>query len=121
MSIRDEILIKLKDLKDDKYREFTSKLLPTIDKYNVLGVRTPQLRLLAKQLIKDDRIDEFLNDLPHKYLEENHLHGYLIEQIKDYDECIKEINKFLMFSFSKISLFSISIIQLKLSSFKSIK
>ena len=82
-------LFKLQDL---EYKKFHSKLMPTINPDTIIGVRTPDLRKFAKGLID---YDDFLNDLPHQYYEENNLHGFLISQIKDYNECIKELNKFL--------------------------
>lgn len=82
-------LFKLQDL---EYKKFHSKLMPTINPDTIIGVRTPDLRKLANSL-KD--YDDFFNDLPHQYYEENNLHGFLISQIKDYNECIKELNKFL--------------------------
>ena len=93
--INDKILKTLIALKDDKYKTFTSKLIPNINPDVIIGIRTPQLRDLAKKLKDEKDIDIFLSTLPHKYLEENSLHAYLIEQIKDYDLCVKEINKFL--------------------------
>ncbi len=80
---------------DLKYRDFQAKLMPTVDKATVIGVRTPELRALAKELGKRDDVDEFLQALPHRYYEENNLHAFLIEQIKDFDECIKELEIFL--------------------------
>lgn len=93
--INDKILKTLIALKDDKYKTFTSKLIPNINPDVIIGIRTPQLRDLAKKLKDEKDIDIFLSTLPHKYLEENSLQAYLIEQIKDYDLCVKEINKFL--------------------------
>ena len=80
---------------DLKYRDFNCKLMPTVDKNTVIGVRTPELRKMAKDFFKDENIGEFLKDLPHKYYEENNIHAFLIEQIKDYNQCIDELNRFL--------------------------
>ncbi len=80
---------------DLKYRDFQAKLMPTVDKATVIGVRTPELRALAKELGKRDDVDEFLQALPHRYYEENNLHAFLIEQIKNFDECVKELEIFL--------------------------
>ena len=80
---------------DLKYRDFNCKLMPTVDKSTVIGVRTPELRKMAKDFFKDENIGEFLKDLPHKYYEENNIHAFLIEQIKDYNQCIDELNRFL--------------------------
>ena len=90
MNIQEE-LFKLQDL---KYREFQSKLIPDVDKENIIGVRTPDLRKLAKEILKNN-YNDFLNDLPHKYYEENQLHMFIISEIKNYDECLKRFNEFL--------------------------
>ena len=82
-------------IKDDKYRDFTSKLLPTVPYESVIGVRLPIIKKYAKEYIKDEECKKFLSSLPHKYLEENILHGYLISLIKDPDEVIELLNKFL--------------------------
>ncbi len=82
-------------LHDKKYKDFQAKLIPTINSNTIIGVRTPELRSYAKELIKSGNYLSFLSDLPHKYFDENQLHAFIISQIKDYDECIKYINKFL--------------------------
>ena len=63
--ITDEIKTLLFDLQDEKYRDFQGKLIPGSVPETMIGVRTPELRKLAKQLSKREDIDEFLNDLPH--------------------------------------------------------
>ncbi len=89
------ILNRLFELQDLKYREFHSRLMPTVLKDLIIGVRTPDLRKLAKELKNTPYASEFLQKLPHEYYEENNLHAFLIEEIKDYDNCIEELNKFL--------------------------
>lgn len=86
---------RLFELQDPAYRDFHSRLMPTIDKETIIGVRTPQLRKLAKELSRMPESAEFLRRLPHRYYEENNLHGFLIEMIRDYDACIEAINTFL--------------------------
>ena len=88
---------RLYELKDEKYRDFHSKLMPTVDKSKIIGVRTPELRLFAKGISKTALAYEFIKMLPHDYYEENNLHAFLIETISDYDRCIAEINRFLPF------------------------
>lgn len=88
---------KLFELQDLKYRDFHSKLMPTVCKDKIIGVRVPELRKLAKELNKSDLKTDFLNTLPHKYYEEDNLHAFLIEQIKDFDECIYALDDFLLF------------------------
>jgi len=91
MDIRNELL----KVKDEKYKEFQSKLVPNISKENILGVRTPELRRIAKELYVSKEYKDFFNELPHKYYEENLIHFFVISMIKDFDECIKEVEKFL--------------------------
>jgi 3-methyladenine DNA glycosylase AlkD len=95
--IKDEIRDELFRLQDKKYRDFQGKLIPTVDPDSVIGVRTPELRAYAKQLVKRDDIDEFLSDLPHKYFDENQLQAFVISLIKDYDTCMERLCEFLPF------------------------
>lgn len=80
---------------DLKYREFHSKLMPTISPDTIIGVRVPILRKLAKELVKEDNIRDFLKTLPHDYYEENNIHAFIVEGIDNYDLCIKELNRFM--------------------------
>mgnify|MGYP002596946538 CR=1 FL=1 len=97
--MKEDIAVKVQkqlfELQDLKYRDFHAKLMPTIDKGKVIGVRTPALRSYAKQFGKTEEAKEFLKILPHQYYDENNLHGLLIEQIKDYDRCLAELERFL--------------------------
>ena len=90
-----EILDLLFSLKDEKYRDFSASLMPTIDKAGVIGVRIPQLRKLAKELKGTNTAESFLKTLPHKYYEENNLHAFLISEIKDFEECVGAVDDFL--------------------------
>lgn len=90
-----EIQKKLFELQDKKYAEFQAKLTPNLKREDFIGVRTPELKKLAKQIFKEGDYQEFLNVLPHKYFDENQLHAFIITEIKDYDTCIKEVNNFL--------------------------
>ncbi len=93
----DFILNSLFQMQDLKYRDFHSKLMPTVEKSRVIGVRTPQLRKFAKEISGTPVAENFTQKLPHKYYEENNLHAFLIEKISDYGKCIEEINRFLPF------------------------
>ena len=90
-----EIRVELFKMQDMDYRDFNSKLIPTVDKRLFIGVRTPELRKYAKQLGKSIEVIEFLQALPHKYFDENQLHAFIISEIKDFKNCIAEINRFL--------------------------
>ena len=86
---------QLFDLQDLKYREFHSKLMPGIAKETIIGIRTPVLRNFVKEFRKTDEAKIFLAELPHQYYEENNIHMMLIAQIRDYETCIAEVNRFL--------------------------
>jgi 3-methyladenine DNA glycosylase AlkD len=94
---KEELQKQLFALADEKYRDFHSALMPTVEKSAVMGVRTPVLRKFANEFSKTEEAELFLNDLPHKYYEENNLHAFLIEKIKNYDELIKRLDEFLPF------------------------
>ena len=81
-------------LQDKGYRDFQSKLVPTIPVETIIGVRIPAIRKLAKEYGKDPESVEFLKQLPHTYYDENILHALLVE-IKDYEACVKEVERFL--------------------------
>ena len=87
-----ERLIKMKD---DAYREFQVKLVPTVPPETVIGVRTPRLRTVAKELFKSPEREPFLSDLPHRYYEENLIHFFVISMIRDFDECVRRVDVFL--------------------------
>lgn len=91
----DYIYDELIALSDNEYKKFHSALMPTVEKESILGIRVPNLRKYAKQLFKVGGYEPFLEKLPHKYYEENNLHAFLIEQIKDFDEAIKKTEEFL--------------------------
>ena len=82
-------------MQDPVYRDFHSNLMPGIDKNTIIGIRTPQLRKFAKQLAQTEEAEQFLRQLPHQYYEENNLHMMLVAQIKDYERCLAEVERFL--------------------------
>ena len=85
---------KLFEYQDLGYREFNSKLIPNIDKETMIGVRIPDIRKIEKSLSTEEK-EEFLLKLPHKYFEENMLHGIIISNMKDYNKVITNLEKFL--------------------------
>lgn len=89
-----EITERLFALRDLDYKNFNSKLIPTVCEDEIIGVRTPALRKMAKSLDKD-MVEQFLQDLPHKYFEENQLHAFIISEIKEFNLCISELERFL--------------------------
>ena len=92
-----DVQAELFSARDSKYRQFQIKLLPTVEPESIIGVRTPQLRAIAKRLIKEPVAAEFLKTLPHKYFDENQLHAFMISEIKDFGECVNEVCLFLPF------------------------
>lgn len=88
---------ELFSLRDEWYRGFQCKLMPTVSEEKVIGIRTPALRNFARQIKDSAEAKEFLLALPHTYYEEYNLHGFLIEFIRDYDECIAALDRFLPF------------------------
>lgn len=80
---------------DKNYQSFQYKLIPTVDPNSIIGVRTPDLRGIAKDMNKDNYKEEFITDLPHQYFEENQIHSFLIGMEKDYDKTLVMINTFL--------------------------
>ena len=86
---------KLFALQDVKYRDFQIKLIPTVDPDRVIGVRTPELRKFAKEIVRQQDGAQFIRNLPHKYFDEDQLHAFILSEMKDYDECISEVCRFL--------------------------
>lgn len=95
MNISEEIRSRLMAHADCKYQSFHSTLVPTQNESLILGVRVPEMRKLAREFAKHKDAEYFLRDVPHKYYEENAVHSFMIEQIKDYDDCIAETEAFL--------------------------
>lgn len=91
------IRARLFALQDEGYRAFHSRLMPTVPLETVIGVRVPALRRLAKQLAGTPQAEAFLQELPHTYYEENNLHAFLLESIRDYDAALAATEKFLSY------------------------
>lgn len=89
-----EIQKHLFEMQDVKYRDLQIRIIKTVNPEKIIGVRTPDLKRYAKELIKED-YSIFLNELPHDYFDENQLHAFIISKIKDYDECLNCVNSFL--------------------------
>ena len=96
-AIMTEIEKRLFELQDEKYRDFQVKLIPTVDPSAVIGVRTPEFRKLAKELLKSGDTDSFLDALPHEYFDENQLHAFILSGMKDYEKCMAGVCAFLPF------------------------
>lgn len=86
---------RLFELRDVEYASFQAKLTPTVPFELFIGVRVPKVRLLARELLKNPGYETFLEELPHKYYDENMLHGLLISGISDFDKCVSLVDRFL--------------------------
>ena len=95
MVTNDQILNRLESMKDVKYADFQAKLTPGLDRARFIGVRTPDLRAYARELLKSGGYEEFLEVLPHKYFDEMQLHAFIISGIKDFDRCMELLETFL--------------------------
>ena len=89
------LLKQLFTLQDIGYRDFHSRLIPNIDKAQIIGIRMPILRKFAKNFSKTEEAKRFLHELPHQYYEENNLHMMIITSVRDYETCLAEIERFL--------------------------
>ena len=97
MAIVNEIQKALFAKQDLNFKAFHSKLIPTTDPNSVIGVRTPDLRAIAKTYSTHPDVEKFLSTLPHKYYDENQIHAFILSLIKDYDDCVSHIDAFLPF------------------------
>ncbi|MBR3178985.1 MAG: DNA alkylation repair protein [Clostridia bacterium] len=91
----DNIISRLTLLREESYQKFQSSLIPTVDPSAILGVRTPKLRKIAKELFGTEMGKAFLNELPHSCFEENQIHGFMISEIKNFEECLIQTERFL--------------------------
>lgn len=92
-----QIQKRLFEMQDEGYANFHSKLVPTVNRQKIIGVRVPDCRKLAKEVKNSDEVGKFLTSLPHEYYDEDILHALLLSEINDIDECIKAVDDFLPF------------------------
>lgn len=85
----------LLSIQDIPYRDFHAKLMPTIEKDRIIGIRVPVLRAYAKEVVKTTDVEPFLSNLPHYYYEENNLHAFIIGMTKDFAACLSQMEAFL--------------------------
>ena len=109
MTAPSPILSRLFAMQDVQYRDFQCKLIPNVPSDLFIGIRTPDLRKYARELYKEEKdpaagsirqdsfLEAFLEDLPHKYFDENQLHAFVISEEKNFDVCIARIERFLPF------------------------
>lgn len=95
--LTEDILRELYEKQDAAYRDFQAKLIPSIKDGSMIGVRTPDLRKMAKRLANHPDIDSFLETLPHTFFDENQLHAFLLSERKDFAQCMDGLIHFLPF------------------------
>jgi 3-methyladenine DNA glycosylase AlkD len=95
MNNENKILKTLYANADAVYRDFNSALIPSISKDSFIGVRTPVLRKIAKETIKSGEYKDFIDNLPHKFFEENQLHAFILSCLRDFNVVIRETERFL--------------------------
>lgn len=95
VEVEKEMLNAIFAARDEEYADFAAKLIPNVPRESIIGVRTPQLRSIAKRFGKNAGINEFLSALPHEYHEQNLVHAYVAESIGDFDSAVKKIEAFL--------------------------
>lgn len=89
----EDIRKNLFELQDLKYKEFHSSLCPNVDK--IIGVRTPILKEIAKQIAKEN-YEEFLQNAQDEYYEELVLQGLVIGYAKiSIEDTFKYLEKFV--------------------------
>ena len=93
--ITDDIRKELRKLQDTGYRDMQVTIIPSVSADSIIGVRTPALRQLAKEFSKHEDVSLFLEELPHKYFEENQLHAFILSGMKDAESCIELVDAFL--------------------------
>ncbi|MBR2780263.1 MAG: DNA alkylation repair protein, partial [Eubacteriaceae bacterium] len=96
-NITHEIRELLRQRSDPDYRDFQAKLIPNVDPSGMIGVRTPELRALARELSKREDIGGFLADTPHRFFDEDQLHAFIISLTKDFETCLAQVEAFLPF------------------------
>ena len=82
-------------MQDETYRSFQASLIPELKAERMIGVRTPELRSYAKELLKSGDYTEFISTLPHEYFDEMQLHAFIISEFKDFGKCMTEVERFL--------------------------
>lgn len=95
MDLGREIQQRLLSLREEPFKQFQHKLIPTVEEQAMLGVRVPALRALAKEYAGHPGIETFMAALPHAYFEENMLHALLIERLADFDQAMEQTQRFL--------------------------
>ena len=89
---QEKLIDTLFSLQDEGYRQMQIRLIPNIPPESIIGVRTPELRRLARELEDGEAL---LARTPHRYFEENQIHGFLLERGKNFETAISQVEAFL--------------------------
>ena len=90
-----EVVKKLFLLADEGYADFQTKLTPGIPREKFIGVRVPEIKILASEMIKNGEFEKFISELPHEYYDEDMLHSAILSKVKDYHVCLEGVESFL--------------------------
>ena len=91
---KEKILADLFEMQDIDYRDFQCRLMPTVPREHVIGVRTPLLRAYARSFDRE-KAEAFMAELPHRYYEENNFHAFLIERLGEWQTTVDALERFL--------------------------
>ena len=90
-----DVVRELKENSDAKYKDFIAKLVPTIEKDTVIGVRMGDLRRLAREIRKEENLDIF-NEAKFYYREEKLLYALCIFKMSEsFDKAMNALDEFL--------------------------
>ena len=91
----EDVVRELNANADAKYRDFIAKLVPTIEKDTIIGVRMGDLRRLAREIRKEENLDIF-NEAKFYYREEKLLYALCIFKMSEsFDAAMNALDKFL--------------------------
>lgn len=80
---------------EEGFARFQASLIPNVDAWTIVGVRTSELRRIARELVRRDDADGFLGAPPHRFFEEMQVHAFAIGLERDYDVALRRCEAFL--------------------------
>lgn len=80
---------------DEEYRFFNARVVATVDLERMFGVKTPELRRIAREAARRPDLGSWLDELPHRWFESMQVHAFVVGAIRDYDECVLRVDQFL--------------------------
>lgn len=85
----------LKANAEASYADFSASLTPGVERARFLGVRIPLLRKISRQFQRENDTTAFMHALPHRYIEEDLIHAFLINTVMDMSTLQCELDRFL--------------------------